>query len=480
MAGSPSRPATKGQVVSEATDAHIARRILRVPPRLARALVERIPPLLAAHGIKKHGLDAACLFLCLWAVLTLPSWYANPFEPQRFPIDRRALTRNEIAALLPGEETRRAVAASPATAPEGLPDSHASGPRFWAVPERKPIAAITVRPGFTYAGLDNDQNCNLESNDYAMLRFASGQVILSTSHGELPIKRWHDMPEAETLPLYAMQSTSGPAPLAALAIERAFCMVDAPRITQPPRKQYGVMAFRRGNYKEHIDSFANRFNLSPALVYGIMRTESNFNPNAVSRANALGLMQVVPSTAGTEVHAFLTGNPAVPEAATLLKPKENILYGTAYLHLLLSRHFAGVRSSTAREFCAIAAYNGGPGAVLRVFHPKDPAAAIDAINDLTPNEVYNRLRTSMPYAESRRYIDKVLNAMRDVPGGAREFSTAAGHKGRQGADSELAVNIDLSEKTVIETATGQEGENLPTVIFETVRSRWSLQQEPAM
>lgn len=165
-------------------------------------------------------------------------------------------------------------------------------------------------------------------------------------------------------------------------------------------------------YREHVERYAGKYKLATSLVFAIMHTESNFNPFAVSRNNALGLMQVVAATAGGEVYAFLTGKQGTPSMETLFDPEHNIHYGAAYLHLLTRRYFGDVIDKASREMCVIAAYNGGPGAVLRVFDP-DMDMAIIKINTLTPEELYAALTEKMPSAESRRYVSTVISRMRN-------------------------------------------------------------------
>ncbi|GHV55534.1 hypothetical protein FACS1894206_09960 [Deltaproteobacteria bacterium] len=168
-------------------------------------------------------------------------------------------------------------------------------------------------------------------------------------------------------------------------------------------------------YMELIDSSAKRFGLSPQLVYGIMRTESAFNPFAVSNAGALGLMQVVPESAGNEVHLFLTGKPAKPSSSFLFDPKSNVEYGCAYLHLLSTRYFASVKNRSSRVLCMIAGYNAGPNAVLKLFGT-NPEAAVSAINEISSEELYKKLSRSMPAEETRLYIGRVLSNINIFPG----------------------------------------------------------------
>ncbi|MDR3043929.1 MAG: transglycosylase SLT domain-containing protein, partial [Desulfovibrio sp.] len=80
------------------------------------------------------------------------------------------------------------------------------------------------------------------------------------------------------------------------------------------------MLLRARQYRDMVDRYARRYNLSPRLVLAIMHAESGFNPNAVSPAQALGLMQIVPETAGGEVHAYLHGSPGQPPRDALFDP----------------------------------------------------------------------------------------------------------------------------------------------------------------
>ncbi len=172
---------------------------------------------------------------------------------------------------------------------------------------------------------------------------------------------------------------------------------------------------RAAKYAATVRERAARFEVSENLIYAVMKTESDFNPFAVSAAPAFGLMQIVPSSAGAEVTKFLTGKSGKPSKEFLFEPENNVLYGTAYLHLLETRHLKAVSDPTSREYCAIAAYNGGPGAVLRSFDP-DRTRAVARINSLPPGEIYTHLHTKMPAAETRRYLEKVVNAKRDFIG----------------------------------------------------------------
>jgi soluble lytic murein transglycosylase-like protein len=93
-----------------------------------------------------------------------------------------------------------------------------------------------------------------------------------------------------------------------------------------------------------VQESAQRHKVDPALVKAVISTESGWNPNAVSRKGAEGLMQLIPETA----ERFGVGNP--------LDPAQNVEGGTTYLKWLLDRYNGDLRKT-------LAAYNAGEGAV---------------------------------------------------------------------------------------------------------------------
>lgn len=165
-------------------------------------------------------------------------------------------------------------------------------------------------------------------------------------------------------------------------------------------------------YRPFVEHFSRQFFVPRNLIYAIIKTESDFNPYAVSDAPAFGLMQIVPQTAGLDVNRFLNNVPRIPSRGFLFKPENNIQYGTAYLHLLDNRYLKDISDSLSREYCVIAAYNTGAGNVLRTFH-RNEDQAFRLINGLGPLEVLTFLKSNLPHREARRYLTKVMSAQKD-------------------------------------------------------------------
>jgi membrane-bound lytic murein transglycosylase C len=170
-------------------------------------------------------------------------------------------------------------------------------------------------------------------------------------------------------------------------------------------------------YRGSVEKYATQYQVSPSLVLAIMRTESNFNPFAVSGAPAYGLMQLVPTSGGRAAERRISGTDQTPTSEYLLDPEHNIELGVAYLAVLSNDEFSAVTNQSSRDYCVIAAYNTGPHNVTRVF-ASDRSEALSSINAEQPAQLFERLRTGLPMQETRDYVVKVT-------GFRKEFVTAA-------------------------------------------------------
>ena len=117
-------------------------------------------------------------------------------------------------------------------------------------------------------------------------------------------------------------------------------------------------------YDDMIQKHAINNGIDPALIKAVIKAESNFNPLAVSKQGAMGLMQLMPETA------------RILGVTNVYDPAENVEAGTRHLRGLLSRFGWNLT-------LAVAAYNAGGGAV-------------------------ERYGTVPPYKETQTYVERVL------------------------------------------------------------------------
>ena len=161
----------------------------------------------------------------------------------------------------------------------------------------------------------------------------------------------------------------------------AFVLSDKPK--DPSAKTYKVhrvntirttkpVSERAALYDDMIAEHADLHGVDANLVRAVIQAESDFNPRAVSVKGAMGLMQLMPDTA-KEYGVLDAFNPA-----------QNIRAGVAYLKSLLVKYSQNVE-------LALAAYNAGPGAVKK----------------------YGG--TVPPYRETRKYVEKITDAVDAAP-----------------------------------------------------------------
>jgi soluble lytic murein transglycosylase len=142
-------------------------------------------------------------------------------------------------------------------------------------------------------------------------------------------------------------------------------------------------------YWTEVRRFAMENQLDPYLIAALIRQESEFNPGAVSRANAFGLMQLLPATGKNtakelRIRGFRT--------ETLLVPNINLQLGTRYFREMV-QHYNG------RVEYALAAYNAGTNRVedwLSVGNYRDVPEFVESI----------------PFTETREYVQSIMRNTR--------------------------------------------------------------------
>jgi len=145
-----------------------------------------------------------------------------------------------------------------------------------------------------------------------------------------------------------------------------------------------------GSYPTPNLSPRSGFKIHKALVYAIVRQESRFNPGVVSRAGAIGLMQLMPDAA-----AHMSGDASFrDDASALFNPSVNLKLGQDYVAWLMSQG----ASQNHDLLRTVAAYNGGPGTLQKtaqMLGDEDDSLMVIAC---------------MPAPETRAYVEKVMAA----------------------------------------------------------------------
>jgi len=158
----------------------------------------------------------------------------------------------------------------------------------------------------------------------------------------------------------------------------------------------GIGVLRYGNrlpaevpYRSEIEAVSRKYGLEPELVTAVVRQESRFQPNAVSRVGAQGLMQLMPETADD----IARRRGMDPPGERIFEPVLNLDFGCWYLHDLLA-YFDGEVAT------AVAAYNAGPSITRKWL--EDPTCSSDG-----------RTLDTIPYAETANYVRRVMRYRED-------------------------------------------------------------------
>jgi membrane-bound lytic murein transglycosylase C len=166
----------------------------------------------------------------------------------------------------------------------------------------------------------------------------------------------------------------------------------------------GHLKIRAKRYEEQIAAAAKLNELDPALVYAIIHTESEFNPMAKSQAPAFGLMQLMAPYGAKEAYKYLYKQDKVVSPEYLFDPDNNIKLGTAYIHLIMTRHYGKVKDPENRLNLSIAAYNCGSGAVNRA------VLAGRSADSMSPQELLGQIKSKAP-KETQAYVPRVRERM---------------------------------------------------------------------
>lgn len=142
-------------------------------------------------------------------------------------------------------------------------------------------------------------------------------------------------------------------------------------------------------YRETVCAAAQEYDLPPSLVLAVIRTESNFRPDVVSTAGAVGLMQVTEDTLDWAM--MRTGGDRSLTANDLTDPELNIRVGTAVLSLL--------GEMFEDEDTVLAAYNAGMGNVRGWL--ADERYSADGVS-----------LKNIPFSETEQYVKRVRHAQK--------------------------------------------------------------------
>ena len=172
-------------------------------------------------------------------------------------------------------------------------------------------------------------------------------------------------------------------------------------------------------YWDTITAESAKNGLDPYLVASLIRQESEFNPSAISHANAYGLMQLLPSVGRQMAHEEGIGS---IETRQLLDPVLNIRLGTRYLRETMEKF------GRVPEY-ALAAYNAGDNRVAD-WQAAGPYHGVDEFVE------------SIPFSETRDYVQAILRNQ-DIYRGIDDYAKSL--QQNQHADSGVGKDVSVQE-----------------------------------
>ena len=140
-------------------------------------------------------------------------------------------------------------------------------------------------------------------------------------------------------------------------------------------------------YKEIVSVYADKYNVDENIIFSVIKAESNFENNAVSHKDALGLMQIMEETAKDVATKYDINIDLNNTEQEILNVQNNINIGTKYLSVLIEKY--------QNIELAVAAYNAGTGTVDKWIEKgtiKEDGSDIENI----------------PYKETNNYVRKIL------------------------------------------------------------------------
>jgi len=175
-----------------------------------------------------------------------------------------------------------------------------------------------------------------------------------------------------------------------------------------------ALEIKAKRYKSSVEFNSKRFNVPASLIFGIIQTESYFNPLARSYIPAFGLMQIVPATAGKDAYYALYKKKRILYPKYLYNAANNIELGTKYIQIIQTQYLKGIKDKEKLLYCTATAYNAGIGSLVKSimntnrYSPNLRYSAIEKINKLSTKQLYKHLTTSKKLQlEAKNYVKKI-------------------------------------------------------------------------